>query len=245
MNDVDLANFRKMWHDEWATRTETLGVEQISAVLRKESNNITRQFKVALSLDMVLKVAGAAGLVGLLWLFRHDGVISWMNTSILALTLFLTFLQWMALQSIPPAELAGSSLRHCLQEVVGFYHQRFIRSLYIAAFSGSLIFYVGVLYYAWFKYGVMRNLDTTDLLVFAAGLILAFGLNAVAQRWQAGFQLREVESCLQEIDREELTDREVRQRQFRRSKLRLIWLAWLVLGALVLAWLWWRYHGLG
>jgi hypothetical protein len=244
MKDVDLANFRKMWRDEWATGAETLSVEQISAVLRKESNNITIHFKVALSLDMLLKAICAAGLVGLLWLYRQGGVINWVNTSILAITLFLAYLQWLAWKRIPPAELAGSSLRHYLQGVMGFYYKQFIRSIYIAAFSGSLIFYVGVLYYVWFKYGVDRKLDTIDMMVFFTGLVLAFGLSAAAQIWQGRSNLREFESCLQEIEREELTDREVRQRQFRRSKARLIWLALLVLGTLVLVLLWWRYYGL-
>ena len=244
MYDIDLTNLRSTWRNEWAAGTGMLSVEQIAALMRKESNNVERQLQVTLSLDMALKSLGAVGLVGLLWLFRQNGVISWLNTLILALTLFLTFLQWVTRQRIPPAELAGSSLRHCLEEFVNFYHDQFIRSLYIAAFSGSLIFYVGVLYYVWFKYGAAQKLDTIDMVVFLTGLVLAFGINAVAQRWQAGFHLREVESCLEEYDRNELTEGGAGQRQFMRSKVRLAWLAWLALGALVLLWLWRRYYGL-
>ena len=129
--------------------------------------------------DMLLKAFCAAGLAGLLWLYRQDGVLIWLNASILALTLVLIYLQWVVSRKIPPAGLVGSSLRHYLQEVVGFFHKQFARSLYNAAFSGPLIFYVGVLYYVWFKYGAMRKLDYVESLGEAHTVCIGNGRNDI------------------------------------------------------------------
>ena len=235
MNETNLERYRAAWQGGQNFGKRPLDPEAIEAVLRKESKNITQQFRIGLLMDMVLKSLSAAALAGLLYLFRDNTILAWLNGIVLAFTLFLAFVQWKTLREIPRAATAGDSLRACLQSMVRFYRERFVRALYVAAVSGSLVFYVGVLYYSWFRYGGIRPLDVDDYVVFIGGLLLAFVINAAAQRWQAGFQVRELEVCLQEIDAESLTAQDLRKQRHRRVRLSLMWLVWAALGVLLLA----------
>jgi hypothetical protein len=235
MNEFNFEKYRSAWKDEGSFGNRSLCRDEIDAVLNRESKDTSRQYRVGLVTDMVIKGVGAAALLGLLWLFRDNPAVSWLNTIVLAFTLFLVFVQWKTYLDIPPATLAGTDLRHCLQAFIRFYREQFVRSLYVAAVSGSLVFYIGILYYSWFRYGGIRPLDSEDYAVFITGLLLAFGINAVAQRWQFGFHVRELEACLREIDAETLSEQKLRKQRFRQLKVRLMWLVWAVLGILVLA----------
>jgi hypothetical protein len=234
MNEFDLEHYRTSWQAESTFGGNELDPEQIEAVLRRESKSTSRRFRMALWLDIGLKGLASAALLGLLVLYRGNGGVSLLHASVFAVTLFLLFLQWKTLRSVPPEGLAAASLRDCMQAFVRFYRGDFLRALYVGAVSGSLVFYVGVFYYIWFRYGGLRPLDADDYVVFVTGLLLAFGINAAAQHWQAGFQVRELEACLAEIDADTLTEQSQRQRRFRRRKIVLLWLVSAVLGLLLL-----------
>jgi hypothetical protein len=234
MNEFDLEHYRTSWRAESTFGGPKLDPEQIEAMLRRESKSTTRQFRMALWLDIGLKGVAAAALLGLLLLYRGNGVVSLLHALAFAVTLFLTLLQWKTLRNVPPEGLAAASLRDCMRAFVRFYRGEFLRALYVGAVSGSLAFYVGVFYYSWLRYGGLRPLEADDYVVFVTGLLLAFGINAVAQRWQAGFQVRELEACLAEIDTDTLTAKSERQRRFRRRKITLVWLVSALLGLLLL-----------
>lgn len=234
MNDINLERYKAAWQGKEHFGTQSLSAEEIHRVLKRESNNISRQFRSGLLFDMVLKGIAAVALAGLLFLFRGNSTVSLMNTVVLGFTLFLLFVQWKTLQDVPRPSLAGESLRACLDKMIRFYRERFLRALYVAAVSASLVFYVGVLYYSWFKYGGIRALDIDDYVVFVAGLLLAFIINAAAQRWQSAFHVKELEFCLQEIDTQSLSRQQLRKQRFRRIKVILMWVVWAALGVLVL-----------
>ncbi len=237
MNEFDLERYRTAWKGDHHFGRGELSAREIEAVLKRESRTVTRQFRTGLTVDIVLKSAAVAALAGLLFLFRGNPAVSLLNTVVLAFTCFLLFLQWKTLQDVPRPAVAAMSLRAGLEKMIRFYRERFMRALYVAAVSGSLVFYIGVLYYSWFKYGGIRPLDTDDYAVFVSGLLLAFAINAVAQRWQAGFHVRELEACLREIDAESLSRQDLRKHRHRRTRVVLMWVVWAVLGVLVLAYL--------
>jgi phosphotransferase system glucose/maltose/N-acetylglucosamine-specific IIC component len=235
MNEFDLERYKAAWKGEPRFGRQALSTPEIEAVLQRESRTVTRQFRTGLLVDIVLKSVSAAALAGLLFLFRGNTAVSIMNTVVLAFTLFLLFLQWGTLQDVPRPRVAAESLKSGLETMIRFYRERFLRALYVAAVSGSLVFYIGVLYYSWFKYAGIRPLDTDDYIVFISGLLLAFAINAVAQRWQAAFHVRELEACLQEMDAETLSRQHLRKQRHRRTRVTLMWAVWAVLGILVLA----------
>jgi hypothetical protein len=236
MNESNLENYRSAWRQEQSFGTRSLGRDEINSVLKKESKSMVQQFRTGLVLDMVIKGLLALALAGVLFLVPASAKLSSLNAAVLALTLFLIFLQSITLHQVPRPSVIGDNLRNYLREITWFYRKRFVGALYVAAVSGSLVFYVGALYYVWLKYGGLRPLDREDYLVFGIGLALAFAINAAAQLWQSGFHMRELEACLDEIDLEGLAEHQVRKRRFRRQKINMMWLMWLVLGLLVLIW---------
>ena len=237
MNDIDLERYKAAWKSENHFGRQALSADEMNRILERESKTITRQFRTSLLMDIVLKGIAAVTLVGLLFLFRGNSTVGLMNAVVLSFTLFLLFVQWKTLQDVPRPTLATESLHFCLREMIRFYRERFLRALYVAAVSGSLVFYIGVLYYSWFKYSGIRPLDVDDYVVFIGGLLLAFAINAIAQRWQAAFHMKELEYCLQEIDAESLSRQQLREQRFRRIKASLMWAVWAMLGMLVLAYL--------
>ena len=80
-----------------------------------------------------------------------------------------------------------------------------MKSLYVGALSNSLIFLSGSLYYFYFKYGEIRPLDLTDYLVFGGAILIAYVLGAAVNLAAMKFQVRQLESCLQEIDEDKKT----------------------------------------
>ena len=111
MNEFDLERYRTAWKDGTRFGSRPLGPDEIEAVLSKQSGDITRQFRVGLVMDMVLKGVAAAAIGGLLLLFRGNPVVTGLNTAVLTVTLLLLFTQWKTLQAIPRPGLAGDSLR--------------------------------------------------------------------------------------------------------------------------------------
>lgn len=237
MNDIDLERYKSAWKGASHFGQQALGADEINRILKRESKNITRQFRTGLLMDMVLKGIAAAALTGLLFLYRDSSAVSLMNAVVLGFTLFLVFVQWKTLRDVPGPALAAASLRTCLNKTIRFYRESFLRALYVAAVSGSLVFYIGVFYYSWFKYGGIRPLDIDDYVVFISGLLLAFAINAAAQRWQAAFHMKELEFCLQEIDAESLSLQKIKKQRFRRIKVSLMWAVSVLLGLLILAYL--------
>lgn len=235
MNNTHLERYKTAWKNGNPFGLQKLSTNEIDRVLKRESKTITRQFRTGLLVDMMLKSISALLLVGLLFLYRGYATVSLLNTVVLGFTLFLIFVQWKTLKEVPPSTLAGENLRACIREMIRFYEERFLRALYVAAVSGSLVFYIGVLYYSWFKYSGIRAMDLDDYVVFISGLLLAFIFNAAAQRWQAGFHMRELEFCLQEIDAETLSQQQLRKQRFRRIKVSLVWAVSATLGVLLLA----------
>jgi hypothetical protein len=164
MNESNLENYRSAWRQEQSFGTRSLGRDEINSVLKKESKSMVQQFRTGLVLDMVIKGLLALALAGVLFLVPASAKLSSLNAAVLALTLFLIFLQSITLHQVPRPSVIGDNLRNYLREITWFYRKRFVGALYVAAVSGSLVFYVGALYYGrwtgrttWFLVSASRS----------------------------------------------------------------------------------------
>ena len=126
-------------------------------------------------------------------------------------------------------------VRTSLENRIQFYRKRYVKSLYIGAISNSLILVSGSLYYFYFKYGEIRPMDLVDYLVFGTGIIIAFVFGAIVQIAQHNFQVKQLESCLQEIDENSMTLLTLKEQRHKKLRLFFIALLALVCGLLLLA----------
>ena len=122
-----------------------------------------------------------------------------------------------------------------LEEKISFYHQTYTYSLYVGALSNALIILSGILYYFYFKYGEIRPFQWDDYLVFSLTMLIGFGLGAAVQIAQHTFQIKQLESCLQEIYEDVISTITLREQRNKRKRMILVFLLALVCGLLLLS----------
>ena len=142
--------------------------------------------------------------------------------------------QWKMIARIPEASTSNPVIKNSLENKIRFYHQHFIKSLYVGALSNSLFIVSGMLYYFYFKYGEIRTFTWDDYLVFGVVIILGFALGAYVQIKQHSFQVKQLESCLQEIDEETMSTLTLRDQRNKKRRMIIIFLLALVSGLLLL-----------
>jgi hypothetical protein len=184
---------------------------------------------------VVLKSIVGASLVGLIFLFIENRQVTIAITAILLLILWGIWFQVRMYRRIPQSGMSEPDIKSSLEKKVRFYRQRYVKSLYMGALTNSLIFVSGSLYYFYFKYGEIRSMDLEDYLVFGTAIIIAFVIGAAAQLAQHNFQIKQLESCLQEIEEERITELTIKQHRMRKRRLFFIALIVFVCGLLLLA----------
>ena len=239
MNDSKLEQLRSAWRETPAFDGAPLDKTAIDTLLRRQSHDVRRQFRVALLMDIALKAVLAVALAIVLWLHSGHAGLTALNTVVLLLTLLSIGFERATLNAIPGATLAGGSVRAGLQAMLDYHRKRFTRALYLIGLSGPLVFYTGVMHYLWYRYGGLRPFDGADLAVFCIGLALAYLLSAGAQHAHFRIYVKDVKNCLREIEEngaEPTTDptATLRARRLRHS---LIWSIVLLAGVLLLVWL--------
>ncbi|MCW8925596.1 MAG: hypothetical protein OQJ84_05010 [Xanthomonadales bacterium] len=235
MNEFNLEKYRSAWNGGAIELNESLTADEIRSLLNKESLTISQLFHRGLALDLVIKSIFLPALAMLLVLFSDGTTIQWVNTCVLAIVAFLAFFQWKTLQAIPGPGVLSNTLRDYLADITHFYRHRYIWAVCVNALTAPLVFYTGSQYYTYLKYGGLRPLDTTDLAVFGLFLLLAFGIGLAAHMWQFRFHIRELESCLHDMDALTVALKQAGKRAFQRQQSRLVAITLAFLGLLVLA----------
>lgn len=235
MKATDIDSLKSAWKNEEGFENKTLSPSDIEKFLQRKSKDISRLFKAGLSFDVVLKSIVGASLVGLIILFWDNQKVLIAMCVILGLILWTIWYQVSMYKGIPSGGSSDTNIRTSLERRIQFYHQRYVKSLYVGALSNSLIFVSGSLYYFYFKYGKIRPLDLEDCLVFGSAIIIAYVLGAVVQIAQHKFQIRQLESCLREIDEDSISVLTLKEQRNKKLRLFFIVLTALICGLLLLS----------
>lgn len=230
-------SMKSAWKKEKGFENPTLSQSDIEKFLHKNSKDITQLYKKGLSFDVVLKSIVGASFAGLIFLFIENRQVTIAMIAILLLILWGIWFQVLMYRRIPQSGMSEPAIKNSLEKKVRFYRQRYVKSLYVGALTNSLIFVSGSLYYFYFKYGEIRPMELEDYLVFGAATIIAFVFGAAAQLAQHNFQIKQLESCLQEIDEERITELTIKQQRMRKRRLFFIALIAMVCGLLLLVYL--------
>lgn len=231
---IDLERYRTAWKSEQGFEKKTLAETDIQNFLKKKSKEITRLFKGSLIVDIVIKSIIGISFIFLFFLFYNSLSITVLNTLLIIGIIIAILLQVKILMNIPPVDYSRDNLKNLLENKISFYGKRYFKSLYISALSSSLLFVSGMMYYFYFKYGVVRPLGIEDYLVFSIFKIIAFILAAFAQIKQHNFQILQLERCLAEIEENTLSEQTIRKKKNRRIQLFLTTFLAIIFGFLVL-----------
>ena len=235
MKSIDLDTMKAAWKKERSFEDLRLSEADIQSFLSRKSKDISGLFRKGLIFDIVLKSIIGVSLMGILILFRTNLHIILMASTILLGIIWAILYQWRMIGRIPETGASDPVIRTSLENKINFYHQRYIKSLYVAALSNSLFILSGMLYYFYFKYGEVRPFTWDDYLVSGAAIIIGFVIGAVTQIKQHNFQVKQLESCLREIDEDTITSLTIREQQKKKRRLILIILLALICGLLLLA----------
>jgi uncharacterized membrane protein YfcA len=107
----------------------------------------------------------------------------------------------------------------------------------VGALSNALLIVSGMLYYLYFKYGELRPFTWEDYLVLGSVILIGYFFGAYVQIAQHNFHVRQLESCLQEIDENIINTYTLRKQKNRKRLLILIFVLAIVCGLLLLAYL--------
>jgi len=237
MSPMDLDHIKNAWKNETSFEDKRLSEADIEAFLHKKSKDISRLFRVGLIFDIAYKGIIGLSFLGILILFSGNQDITLMVAAILLGLILAIVYQWRLIRRVPGTGASDPVIRTSLENKVLFYHQHYIKSVYVGALSNALIILSGVLYYFYSKYGEVRPFQWDDYLVFGAAIAFGFLVSAVAQRSQFNFQIRQLESCLQEIDEDTMTTQTIREQQNKKRRMILMLLLAVICGLLLLAYL--------
>jgi len=235
MKPIDLDSMKTTWKNERNFQEHRLSEADIEKFLSAKSKDIGQLFRSGLLIDIVLKSVVGISFVGIMMLFRTNLPVVLISSGILLLLLWTVRYQWLTIGKIPEAPASHPVIRTTLEDKINFYHQHYIKSLYVGALSNSLLILSGMLYYFYFKYGELRPFLWDDYLVLGAVIVLGFVLGAAVQIAQHKFQVKQLESCLREIDEDAISSLTIREQRNKKARMILIFLLALVCGLLILA----------
>jgi len=236
MKSIDLDSLKKAWKNEGSFEDRRLSEAEIENYLRNKSRDISRLFRKGLIFDIVLKSIIGVSLMGLFFLLKSNLSFAIISFAIL-LILWAIRYQWLMISRIPETSSPDPVIKTTLERKITFYRRRYINSLYVGALSNSLFILAGILYYFYFKYGEIRPLQWDDYLVFGITMILGFALGAYDQIAQHSFQVKQLESSLQEIDENLMSTLSLRDQRNRKRRLILAFVLVLICGLLLLTYL--------
>jgi len=235
MKTMDMDSLKTAWKEEQGFEYKKLSESEIQRFLQQKSRDITQQFRKGLTFDVILKSLIGLSLIGMLILLSKNLNLVIVLAAVLVLLLWTIWFQWRMFRKIPREDGSPPVIRTSLEKRIQFYRNHYVKSLYIGSLSNVLIFVSGSLYYFYFKYGEIRPLDLTDYMVFGVAIILAYALGAWAQIAHHNFQVRQLESCLREIDEDAMTVLTLRDQRKKERRLLFLAVSAMILGLLLLA----------
>ena len=205
MEDFNLDKYKSAWQEEKHFQSPVLTGADIRGFMKRRSKNMLQQFKMGLVVDIAIKIILllASGTLCLLYPF---GSSAWLTgISVALLTLFGIGLQWKVYKQLPAQNQARKNLLHLLKTYVDFYKNIYIKTIFIAAITGPLVFINGALFYYYFKYGRIPSLSVMDFVILGTFLGLSYALSLIVQLNHNQFQLREYENCIKELEENSMT----------------------------------------
>lgn len=223
----------KKYKDAWKNQSqslvesEQLREEHIMDFIARESTGIVAKYRKSLLVDVYIKAGLLLSFVLLAFLLKATGAL-------IGITLFLCLASGAMLvkqikfyRDVGLAENQSSPIKDSLESKITYLKKRWTKAIYLAATSSPLFFLSGSLYYFYFKYGTVRPFDMDDYMVFFSGVTISFLLAVFAQLNEHYFQIRQLESCLNDLD-EEAMNRFIDKKRTNRRLLLLLMGAGLV-----------------
>jgi len=204
MKHMDLDKYQLAWKEEKLFQAKDISEQEILH-FTKSTSKIDGQYKKVLGFDVVLKSIFIVALIGLCFMVRETTplIIVFVLISITVLGLLWQLRIYKQTEKISAGK---GSLKETLQKVLSFLNHTYSKSLFVNALSSTLFLLIGSLYYLQLKYGKIPPMAFDDGAVMTIGILLSYGLSAIAYIMQTNFQIKQLETCLSQIEEDTLNE---------------------------------------
>lgn len=234
MNTIDWESYRSAWKKEPNLNKKKLSKEEMRQFMHSASRNMLSGLKKGVVLDLVLKQLLTVSFVILMVLFSSTASVVGISVLLTLVTILGLAYQISIYKKLSRPMDPKPDLRTALDSLILFYRRHYLISMLVGALSSSLFFLSGSLYYFYFKYKTVRPLQWDDLLVLCAGILLTFAISVLAQVKQQSYQVKQLESCLTDMDEDNFTGESVRRYSSKRLRNLIVFGIAVVAGLLLL-----------
>ena len=231
MKEIDLDTYKSAWKNYSSFQKKMLSDDEVYNFMHSESKFFDSILRKALNFDIAYKIVLTLSLLGISILFLGQQNILLFTGFLVLLSLLGVLFQRSVSRKFP--DKLSQSLKSQLEGYIDFYHNKYVVSVYVGAFSNSLLFVTGSMYYIFFKYGKFQPFQIDDFGVLAIGIIVSFVVSKYAQTKNIDIHIEQLENILTEIDEETINETTLLEYRSRRFRIRLL-LGFGLLGGLII-----------
>ncbi len=199
MEDLELNKYRLAWKNEKSFQAEKLSEIEIHNFM-KSASKIVRQYKSSLLFDIVFKGILLVSFLVLIFLLKNQLIAILTSSFFIFIAVFGVVWQTKVYKRVDQISVTKENLKGLLRAYIDFYNRQYFKSIFVSALSSTLFFLSGSLFYLHFKYEQIPTFKIDDFIVLTIGIILSYGLSAFTQIKQNNYQIKQLESCLVEIE---------------------------------------------
>lgn len=219
MEPIDLEKYKSAWKSEQGFSSKKISEAEIHKFLSRSSKDITTLFRNGLVFDITLKILLGISCFGLIYLSPKAPMVIFSLICFIAIIAMIIY-QVNTYKMIPKTDYSTANIKASLEEKVSYYYSKHLKSIYIGAVTGTLVFVFGFLYYLLISYGKIREFQIDDVIVIGIGITLSYVFNAFVQVKQHNFQIRQIEVCLRDIEENTINEAEIKK--LKNKKLRVV-----------------------
>jgi hypothetical protein len=217
MGKLDLNTYQLAWKNEKSFQEEKLSETEIYNFMISASQ-IVKQYKRSLIFDMVFKSVLLLSFIVLIVLLKKPAIATIAISFFIFIAAFGIIWQSKVYNRVDKISVTKKHLKDLLRAYIDFYNKQYIKSIFVNALSSTLFFFSGSLFYLYFKYKQFPSLELDDFIVITIGIILSYGVSALAQIKQNDYEIKQLESCLVEIEENTISPSSLKKYQTNRIK---------------------------
>ena len=236
---MNLEKYKSAWrqHNQNISGTQKLTERDIMNFIEKQSIGISALFRKGLIIDSILKSTVILSFIFLIFMFQENMTVIGFNLLLIVIAGILLLFQFKYYREINAMEDLSGDLRDAIKNKIDYFNRKYVKAIYIGAFSNPLLVTSGMMYYFYHKYGQIRPLDTTDVFVLGSTVFISFVVAAFIQMKQHRFHINQLETCLHDLDEGAIDELTIKKLKNKRLQLILISLIALMFGVLLLLYL--------
>jgi len=217
MGNLDLNKYQLAWKNEKTFQAEKLSEIEIHNFM-KSASKVVGQYRRSLLFDLVLKGILLISFLVLIFLLKNQSIAILAITSFIFIAAFGIIWQTKVYKRVDKISVTKEHLKDLLRAYIDFYTGQYIKSIFVSALSSTLVFLSGSLFYLHFKYEQIPTFKLDDFIVLTIGIILSYGVSAFAQIKQNDYQIKQLESCLVEIEENTISASSIKKYKTNRIK---------------------------